>query len=180
MPSPGRVFFTVSGNGTSLPARRTNAADQKPVPTCAVPRPLDWGLAMGLGIPAFTAHRFRSDPRALVRIRTFIAQTLRQWELTPCLDDTVLVGSELASNCLLHTLRTEHKHGSGWLGLAYTRHAVLCTVTDPSPVPVTPRPHDFLADTGRGLRIVQALSDDWGCSVPSDGSGKTVWARIAR
>ncbi|MFD4630262.1 ATP-binding protein [Streptomyces sp. NPDC058284] len=150
------------------------------MPAHPVPRPLDWGLAMGLGIPAFAAHRFRSDPRALVRIRTFIAQTLRQWELTTCLDDTVLVASELASNCLLHTLQTGHEHDAGWLGLAHTRHAVLCTVTDPSPVPAAPQQHDLLAETGRGLRIVQALSDDWGCTVPADGPGKTVWARIAR
>ena len=33
--------------------------------------------------------------------------------------------------------------------------------------------------SGRGLQIVEALSDDWGCAPAPDGLGKTVWFEVA-
>jgi hypothetical protein len=37
---------------------------------------------------------------------------------------------------------------------------------------------DVLAETGRGLHVVSALADLWGCTTPS-GRGKAVWAMFS-
>jgi hypothetical protein len=37
------------------------------------------------------------------------------------------------------------------------------------------RPAGPLAESGRGLHLVCALSDQWGCTTPSN-AGKVVWA----
>ena len=141
------------------------------------PRPLDWGLSMGLGVPPFAAHRFSTRPDVVAGIRQFVAQTLLRWDLRGCLDDTLLVANELVANAVLHA-RTQQGEDMGWLGLANTRYAVLCTVSDASPRPAVVRKASLLSDTGRGLWVVQALSETWGCVLRADGSGKTVWARI--
>jgi hypothetical protein len=38
--------------------------------------------------------------------------------------------------------------------------------------------HDDDAESGRGLELVRALSDRWGCCIPVAG-GKVVWAQFA-
>jgi hypothetical protein len=52
---------------------------------------------------------------------------------------------------------------------------VLCAVADPSPRPPEPKHPDYLAETGRGLHVISALSDRWGWTVPAE-TGKVVWA----
>jgi hypothetical protein len=48
-------------------------------------------------------------------------------------------------------------------------------VADPSPRPPQPKEPDYLAESGRGLHVIDALSDRWGSTVPTD-AGKVVWA----
>jgi hypothetical protein len=52
---------------------------------------------------------------------------------------------------------------------------VLCAVADPSEAAPTPQTRGSLAETGRGLHIICALSDQWGYTAPSE-TGKVVWA----
>ncbi len=52
---------------------------------------------------------------------------------------------------------------------------MLCAVADPSPRPPQPKEPDYLAESGRGLHVIDALSDRWGSTVPTD-AGKVVWA----
>jgi hypothetical protein len=69
------------------------------------------------------------------------------------------------------------------LGLVQPGQFVLCAVADPSPRPPEPKEPDYLAESGRGLHVISALSDRWGSTVPTD-AGKVVWAlfsvRLAR
>ncbi|MEV0281146.1 ATP-binding protein [Streptomyces sp. NPDC050610] len=169
------------------------------------PAPLDWGLAMGLGMPRFAARRFTAGDRSLSPVRAFVRHTLTRWELTAALDDVTLVACELTANALGHALHGEHAAGCGWLALVHTRHTVLCTATDPDPR-FSPGPrhdghysHDNYAghaerdwdaestwgfestwafENGWGLAIVRALSDAWGWRRLPDDAGKSVWAKI--
>jgi hypothetical protein len=68
--------------------------------------------------------------------------------------------------------------GKAWVGMARTGDTVVCAVADPSPAPPTRPATTQLADSGRGLLIVDALSDKWGYAT-SEPSGKTVWARVS-
>jgi hypothetical protein len=109
--------------------------------------------------------------------RDFTVATLHRWSAAERCHDIAIVVSELVTNALRHALP-----GSGdarprrpvRLGLLQLRPCVLCAVADPSTAAPVPRPPGSLAETGRGLHIVCALSDGWGYI--TSGSGKVVWA----
>jgi anti-sigma regulatory factor (Ser/Thr protein kinase) len=86
------------------------------------------------------------------------------------LDDARLVVTELATNAIVHA-------GSAFLVLAQVHESgVRVSVSDNSPIRPAVRGSDPLALSGRGLQLVQALSDDWGVEVTAEG--KTVWADL--
>lgn len=81
--------------------------------------------------------------------------------------------SELATNAVVHA-RTAFAVGI-YVDDVYVR----ITVTDERPSALaTKRSFSAEATTGRGLRLVEALSREWG--VDSTGSTKTVWCKIER
>jgi hypothetical protein len=64
------------------------------------------------------------------------------------------------------------------LGLLQCGPCVLCAVADPSEsAPAQAKPGE-LAETGRGLEVIGALSDSWGYITASD-LGKIVWAMFS-
>ncbi|WP_407566276.1 ATP-binding protein [Streptomyces sp. 184] len=118
-------------------------------------------------------RQFARRAQAVARARDFVVDLLAPGTDAGLADDIRVCVSELATNALRHTppgrdflvrvlprdgaLRIEvHDAGSG------TPH--LCT----------PAKTD---DRGRGLRLVDALADDWGVSGRS-GPGKAVWAEF--
>ncbi|SOE09006.1 Anti-sigma regulatory factor (Ser/Thr protein kinase) [Streptomyces sp. 2323.1] len=149
------------------------------LPSHPTPSPvlMDWGLAMGLGVPRFTTRRFTACPAALQRARRYTRQTLEQWELSPCASDATAIVNELVANALRHSLSRHPSCGFGWLGLMYAAGTVTCAVQDPTPDAPIPLPADHLASSGRGLLIVTTLSDSWGYTAQGT-TGKTVWARL--
>jgi anti-sigma regulatory factor (Ser/Thr protein kinase) len=108
--------------------------------------------------------------------REFTAATLHRWGAAERSQDITIVVSELLANALRHALP-----GSGdirppiRLGLLQDGPYLVCAVADPSKAPPVPRRAGTLAETGRGLHIICALSDQWGFTSPSD-TGKVVWA----
>ncbi|MEU3947879.1 ATP-binding protein [Streptomyces sp. NPDC029526] len=97
---------------------------------------------------------------------------------TSCDDDATatarLLIAELTANAVLHG-RVRGRHAR--LTLTLTPTALRIEVTDargdrrPAPVPGS----DTTGESGRGLLLVAALADDWGCE-PCPPGGKTVWA----
>ncbi|MFE5122938.1 ATP-binding protein [Streptomyces sp. NPDC056669] len=136
--------------------------------------PFDWGLAMGLGVPGFSAHRFRANSASLSRIRHFTRRTLSMWGRRTCADDVTIVVGELVANAIRHAL-APHSDRHGWLGLMNTASTVICAVQDPSPDRPLPRTATDDDTRGRGLLIIDQLAHDWGYS-PHGNNGKTVWA----
>ncbi len=108
--------------------------------------------------------------------------------------DVAAVVSEFMTNALRHSLAGAEAHtgaaadlddpvGTPWLpirlGLLHPGPCVLCAVADPSTLaPVTRRPGP-LEESGRGLQLVESLSDQWGFCPAPDGRGKVVWAAFA-
>jgi anti-sigma regulatory factor (Ser/Thr protein kinase) len=121
------------------------------------------------------------DPGSASRTaREFTGQTLRGWGLLALADDVMVIVSELVSNAL--------RHGRDGVGAAVHDRVelilwrrsgeVVCAVTDPgAQVPVMAEP-DPLAEAGRGLHVVEALSATWGWTRLSDRR-KAVWAALA-
>lgn len=105
--------------------------------------------------------------------RLSLARCLKDWGLYNALyDDAALVAAELVNNAIRlgRPFRT-----------TFTRQpaAVLIQVTDHDPnPPVIGDPDNLESENGRGLILVQALSQSWGHTYNS--VTKTVWARIAK
>ena len=135
--------------------------------------PLRWACFPEIAAPAsgLDADRIRAA-------RYFTISTLQRWGVAERCEDVAVVVSELLTNALRHALPAAAHARTGWpvrLGLLQPGHGVLCAVADPSRVaPVLQRP-GHLAETGRGLHVIAALSDQWGCTVPTE-RGKVLWA----
>ena len=111
------------------------------------------------------------DPRSVSRSRHFLRETLELWGLQALGDPAEVVLSELATNAVIHagTDFTVRLSPSG-------RQDLRLSVTDGSTH--MPRRAKGRHDThGRGLRLIDALSAEWGAML-NGVEGKTVWARL--
>ncbi|MEU5248197.1 SpoIIE family protein phosphatase [Streptomyces asoensis] len=110
-------------------------------------------------------------PDAVMHARRFTARTLRRWKVPEAADAVLLVVSELVTNALVHT------QGPVRLDLILRGDRVRVCVSDSSPrAPAKPVIVDWESTGGRGLLLVEAMSDSFG-SVPVAG-GKQVWSEI--
>jgi len=108
----------------------------------------------------------------------FTIATMSRWGAADGCDDIAMVVSELLTNALRHALPDSGqapRPGSVRLGLVQPGRCVLCAVADPSPKAPAPRQTEVLCEGGRGLHVISALADTWGCTPPSH-AGKVVWA----
>ncbi|MFE4424719.1 ATP-binding protein [Streptomyces sp. NPDC056817] len=103
---------------------------------------------------------------------------MHAWGLDALIDDLTLIISELTTNAVRHALAADSKPPSkAWLGIARTGKTIVCAVSDPSPTPPAPHHAEDLAQGGRGLHVVKALTSQWGYA-KAEPTGKTVWARV--
>lgn len=131
--------------------------------------------------PRSVALRLTGAEQDCGRARDFVRRTLGEWALDHCGADALMVVTELAANAVLHGVSRSAAHGEAevWLRLSIRRPAhLVCAVTDPcdSP-PVYPHTSDPFDEHGRGLRIIDALSEHWGWT-RRQPMGKTVWAML--
>jgi anti-sigma regulatory factor (Ser/Thr protein kinase) len=113
---------------------------------------------------------FEPSESSVGAARHFVAATITDIdsELRDCVS---LMVSELSTNALVHAA------GDFEVTVDRSDRDVFVSVRDQGigqPVLQSPDASD---PHGRGLRIVDALSDEWGISAPS-GTGKTVWFRV--
>lgn len=99
--------------------------------------------------------------------RRFLRAALISLGAEGACDDAETLVAELATNVVLHA-RTEFS-----VDVARNGDAVRVLVRDLSPVLPRKRDYGLDATTGRGMRLVESLSTDWG--VERVGGGKAVW-----
>lgn len=116
--------------------------------------------------------------RAVAQARQVVRFALERWELSALTLDTELLVSELVTNALVHA-------GSETaLTLAVAEGTLEVGVTDRTPGVPLPRvegddgspSQDWPAEGGRGLQLVDLVSDDWG--IVELPEGKQVWFRL--
>jgi anti-sigma regulatory factor (Ser/Thr protein kinase) len=113
-----------------------------------------------------------SDAVSARKARQFVVSTLLGWDVEHLIDIGSLLTSELVTNAVLHT------HSEIELRLAKEADLIRFEVEDHGPgrpVARHPAPEET---SGRGLALVDTLSDAWGVS-PIE-SGKAVWFELAR
>jgi len=170
----------------TLPTRtRVHPAARQPLDTSArtdpAPRrprmmrmPADWW-----DTPSAVVCSLSRGPQSARAARRLTRNTLRDWGLSFLAEDAEAIVGEFVANAVTHaaSLESQRKQAAEGLGLRLLRRTgeVICAVLDPSddaPVLKTPGSAE---ESGRGLQMVDALSDVWGWS-PVAGRGKAVWA----
>ncbi|MEU4147203.1 ATP-binding protein [Streptomyces parvulus] len=126
-------------------------------------------------MPATVTFRVPKHRRHVPTIRRRLRKALVDWGLPENLSNTVvLLASELVTNAVLHC-RISHAQ----VRVTLTLHGPDLTleVSDPDRDRL-PRLHHSGPDDegGRGLALVSALADEWGCR--QDPYTKCVWARF--
>ncbi|WP_406005427.1 ATP-binding protein [Streptomyces sp. NBC_00637] len=129
--------------------------------------------------PRTAALYLTGSREGFAQARDFTQRTLDCWSLGRCTDDALTVVTELAANAVLHALpHTSTNEFPIRLRLTLRRAHLVCAVTDPSDsLPVHSRASDAFLEHGRGLHIIEALSEHWGWTRRAP-VGKTVWAML--
>ncbi|WP_158220449.1 SpoIIE family protein phosphatase [Kineosporia sp. A_224] len=131
--------------------------------------------------------RLSARPQSAAAARRHVAGALARWGYEDCLETATLLVSELVANAV------RHGHGPIDLTLHVGTDGLVVRIGDASPVepvagqrvPAQGGPSEDvddlldLAESGRGLLLVEALADAWGWAPRAD-SGKDVWFRLAR
>ena len=119
-------------------------------------------------------YELAAVPEAIAAARSIVDDATAQLPLS-LRDDAGLLVSELMSNAVRHggaNVTLAVRFGDGWLTVE---------VHDDGPGrPVLPVGSlDPAVASGRGLRFLDRLAEEWGVTDDRAGSGKTVWFRLA-
>ncbi|WP_245667480.1 ATP-binding protein [Actinomadura macra] len=138
----------------------------------------------------------RPDPESVTDARHFALSRLTEWGVPVLADDVGLVVSELVTNALRHSGRAiigrpgDDVHREGVyddpadplgsapsaikLRIVHNAPWLLCGIMDSSRAAPRRKEPDYIAETGRGLHLVESFSVRWGWrTLPQ---GKIVWA----
>jgi anti-sigma regulatory factor (Ser/Thr protein kinase) len=114
------------------------------------------------------------EPSSVRKARAFVAKQLTELGFPGCVEDGILIASELITNaqkaapetpCLL-AVRVD------------AGYRPVIEVHDTSPEPPEVKDPDCLSEDGRGLHIVEALCVAWDCV--ASGGGKAIIATLRR
>lgn len=110
--------------------------------------------------------------------RLHVRQVLWEWGIGNLGDSAELLVTELVANAV-RASREMARAGAVRLWLLSDSAQILILVWDASPQPPALMDVPDEAEHGRGLMLVEAVSEQWGWYFREDGDGKFVWA-IAR
>ncbi len=113
---------------------------------------------------------FPAESKSVGLSRRFLQQVLQAWGMEGYDFGAPLVLTELATNAVLHV-------GAPFeVRVAAYADGLVVEVRDGSTRLPRQRQYEVDATTGRGMKLVAALCDDWGASVTP--AGKVVWAVV--
>jgi len=137
-----------------------------------------WDSPTAVGCPLSRGPQSGRTARRLTR------STLRDWGLAFLAEDAETIVGEFVANAVTHAaaaaaaaVPSQRRQAADGLGLRLLRRngEVICAVLDPSDAAPVLKAPASAEEAGRGLQMVDALSDVWGWS-PVAGRGKAVWA----
>ena len=169
----------VSVGGHARPAVYQHGTTLR-IPLLADPQGIDvtgrWPLQSFLELGAL--------PSAVPCARLHTRHVLWDWGVSSLIDSTELLVSEIITNAV-HISR-EMDQAAVRLWLLCDRARVVVLAWDPSPLPPVAVTPDADTENGRGLLLVEAISEQWGWYFPTghstahapDQHGKVVWAVV--
>ncbi|MEU3701280.1 ATP-binding protein [Streptomyces anulatus] len=123
------------------------------------------------GEPVYHAD-FALGEHSARHLRRILRLYLKAWELMFLADAAELALAELVANVVRHV---PDRRGQTFIFRLPRGEGVRVEVADSSTVMPLAITGDPLDDGGRGLVLVNAVTDAWGIIKQWDGSGKTVW-----
>lgn len=133
-------------------------------------------------LPLHSRLDLASLPSAVGRGRTHLRRSLAGWGVPRGVtEDAELIASELLANAVQHAatlLDGSPRASRCTLLLWLTGMGLTVAVYDEDRRPPVPRVASSSSERGRGLLLVESLSEIWGHNYPSADSGKIVWARL--
>jgi anti-sigma regulatory factor (Ser/Thr protein kinase) len=156
----------VRAAGSPLPAQSGT-----PVPD---PPSLPDGTSLASGWPLRDFIEFGALSSAVPCARYHSRQVLWEWRLAVLAENTELLISELTTNAIAAS-RSAGGDSPIRLWLLSDTVRVLIAVWDASPDPPVRADVSADSESGRGLLLVEMISDQWG-SYAGPAGGKTVWA----
>ncbi len=131
----------------------------------------------GMGMDGEWPLRDFIELGALPCARLHARQLMWEWGLTRLSNSTELLVSELMTNAM-HASRAMKEITPVRLWLLTDKTRVMILVWDASPQPPERVNISGDAESGRGLLLVETISDKWDWYFPQDMSGKVVWALL--
>ncbi|MCX2969397.1 MULTISPECIES: ATP-binding protein [Streptomyces] len=117
-------------------------------------------------------------PQDLGAVRAIVHAHTRLWRVEDSVADRILtVVTELLTNVLQHTTPDQEGRRKADLLIQQVADGMTAIVRDQDRCPPVLAPTDPLAENGRGLVLVRALTDDMSVSIT--GTGKDVWVFVA-
>jgi anti-sigma regulatory factor (Ser/Thr protein kinase) len=117
-----------------------------------------------------------ADPGSVKAARRFVVEALMASGRPGDADIAELLVSELVTNAVLHA------RSGAELVVRVEDEVLRVEVRDASRRLPTARTHDMESQTGRGLELVELLSDGWGVDLEeglaAEGGGKSVWFEL--
>jgi hypothetical protein len=164
------------------------------------------GTVCGPGAPGPVEHGSGAGPACYWPLRSYLelaplasavscarlhaGHVLWEWGLTAFDDTAPLIVSELTTNAVQASAGlTGSRYDGRWtpgtppvrFWLCSDRQRLMAAVWDGSHHrPARAVPDDPEAERGRGLLLVETLSEQWGVHTPARSSGKVVWAVLTQ
>lgn len=113
-----------------------------------------------------------AEPASAARAREFVRRRVSSSGHGELEDAAALCVTELVANVALHAQSPECV-----LTVVDEPEDILIEVADHDGEPPTLEPARRMAEHGRGMRIIDALADEWGVR-QDNGDGKCVWLRL--
>jgi anti-sigma regulatory factor (Ser/Thr protein kinase) len=157
--------------GSSYAARSDAAALVPPAP----PHP---GQGIAGEWPLRTFLELGALPGAVPCARLHARQVVWEWGLAGLGDDVEILVSELVTNAVAAS-RSLDQVLPVRVWLLSDKARVLVVVWDASPRPPARVEADDDAESGRGLLLVEAISERWGWYPAQETGGKATWAVTA-
>lgn len=137
--------------------------------------------------PGFSQLALADTPNAVAWARRHTADVLCYWRVPPDVIETArLLVSEMITNAIQHTHSDEEVSLFSDLSPVRTvtltlrldggRLVLLVQDNDRRPPMVKVVGED--AESGRGVFLIEALSERWGYYYPTESSGKVVWSEL--
>ncbi|MDX3024922.1 ATP-binding protein [Streptomyces acidiscabies] len=142
---------------------------------CVSPGPLPADLSSSRSDGRFV-RSFGAERATVPVARKQLENWLRTVGLENSVDAVALLASELMANAVVHGCRGLRAGTELTLTAVWSDRRLRVEVQDPSGAEPLLQSRSESRTSGRGLQLVDALSDRWGVTADPGGCGKTVWA----